>query len=963
MKDSLAPPRVTVRLPRVLFVLLPILPLAPLFFMLVYEADARPVAQQGGNLVLNSGFEDPSPANWWNDGSQGSRLWYAWSNGVYHSPSHSAEIGSNTSKDTGQWRSASFSVTVGVHYTFSGWIRTANVAQRAFLTLAFYSDHGGLVAEFNSSQVDNTSNWTRVASNVSAPSNASYARVYCRLVGRGVAWFDDIAVGEIPVQAPILRISKSDVPDPVRPGTSLVYTILYTNVGNLNATDVVITDSYDSHLEFDSAYPFTPTKMDNNLVWRNMGTLTPYENGLLVLTMTVDNSLPNGQVLQNRVYIDCYETGPVGASITTSITSRPHLDIIKNNYPDPVQPGGVLIYTIVYTNTGTSIAEEVDITDTLPMSVSFQSASIKPITSTYGMQVRLIWRDIGDLGIGESRTIIVTTTVSSSAQQGDTLRNLVVIECDEGERSTDENETAVIPFDIGLVPLERAGNFQPGQLACYPHKVSYGGIQPADIVITPTSSHPSWQAHAIPSLLMGVSKGSVHDIQVCVNIPPGCAATAGISDTLTITASVLSSSPPRKVIGKDITTISSTTVDMSVDPGRRTVVNWAAQYPAVFDFTHLITNNGNDFDVFAVGQLYSPTQECDQTVVGISPSMQPVEPCQPYTATVSIMVTSNRTACWAGFSVTSTHGSESRFFADELQRRSAYPRLSPGGTRTAYSGNVVTFTHFLSNAGNYADVITVSPVSLQNWEIAPSFPMTFSVAPDKSQDFVVSVTVPSLMTDTVNHITITATSAFSPTQTDVIVDMVEAAPYRVYLPLQLRDFHVFCNGGFETGNLDCWYSHGEFLRSVQSKVVHSGKYAALLGIPDTCSQEGQLGNACIEQIVNVPSNCSSILSFTYAISTYDHIRFPDGRLGDSFDVYVQDTLKWRDGYDNYPNQVPGCDSLQNLGWKLGAVDLSDYQGQSVRVLFCNVTRQDKYFNTWTYLDDVDVSCKSAAIRK
>jgi hypothetical protein len=94
--------------------------------------------------------------------------------------------------------------------------------------------------------------------------------------------------------------------------------------------------------------------------------------------------------------------------------------------------------------------------------------------------------------------------------------------------------------------------------------------------------------------------------------------------------------------------------------------------------------------------------------------------------------------------------------------------------------------------------------------------------------------------------------------------------------------------------------------------------------------------------------------------TFDHVKWTNGSLGDSFDVKAQKDgqstweLLRRLGYDNFPNYAPGCGDLQDLHWQKQAVDLAAYKGQWVTLRFSNVTRQNGEYNTWTYLDEVRI---------
>jgi hypothetical protein len=185
----------------------------------------------------------------------------------------------------------------------------------------------------------------------------------------------------------------------------------------------------------------------------------------------------------------------------------------------------------------------------------------------------------------------------------------------------------------------------------------------------------------------------------------------------------------------------------------------------------------------------------------------------------------------------------------------------------------------------------------------------------------------------------------------------------IYLPLIMRDpCSYYCgpvipfNGGFETGDFTYWTHGGELAQAVQSEVACECNYAALLGNPDyNCEKGVPVGRAWMQQTFTVPSTGSSVLSFCYRIMTHDHIKWTNGTtLGDSFDVYVQDNLVLRDGYDNYPYPSPGCGSLQDLGWRYFSHDLTSYIGQDVQVRFENWNRHDGWYNTLTYVDKVRV---------
>ena len=47
--------------------------------------------------------------------------------------------------------------------------------------------------------------------------------------------------------------------------------------------------------------------------------------------------------------------------------------------------------------------------------------------------------------------------------------------------------------------------------------------------------------------------------------------------------------------------------------------------------------------------------------------------------------------------------------------------------------------------------------------------------------------------------------------------------------------------------------------------------------------------------------------------------------------------------------------MADLGWRYGSFSLDAYVGQSVTITLVNETRVDTYYNTYTYVDDVQMA--------
>ena len=197
-------------------------------------------------------------------------------------------------------------------------------------------------------------------------------------------------------------------------------------------------------------------------------------------------------------------------------------------------------------------------------------------------------------------------------------------------------------------------------------------------------------------------------------------------------------------------------------------------------------------------------------------------------------------------------------------------------------------------------------------------------------------------------------------QTDTFSDTSKIPViFRKFLPVLINEYvpHIpVCNGSFEAGDFTCWSHSGQLDRYVQSTVVHNGVYAAELG-DDRYECNGGVPKleAWINGSVYISEDCSvPRIIFWYRILSQDVLEYK-GHTRDSFDVYVNETRILRDGNTSWPK--PSCSNTWDSGWKPFTYSLRVYKGQNVDISFGNVIREDWYYNTWTYVDDVEVICQ------
>ncbi len=211
-----------------------------------------------------------------------------------------------------------------------------------------------------------------------------------------------------------LSITKSDNPDPVIAGETLTYTITVTNNGSSYAQNVVLTDNVPSELQ-NSEY-----SEDGGATWNSwggnlsLGTLANGESKEILIRGTIDPSF-TGNSISNTASVssDTNDQDITNNSATqdTTVNQEADLSITKTDNPDPVKPGEILTYTITVTNSGSSFAQNVVLTDNVPTQIQNPEYSDDNGTtwSSWGGTLNL-----GVMSVGETRQILIRGTIDPS---------------------------------------------------------------------------------------------------------------------------------------------------------------------------------------------------------------------------------------------------------------------------------------------------------------------------------------------------------------------------------------------------------------------------------------------------------------------------------------------------------------------------------------------------------------------
>lgn len=188
--------------------------------------------------------------------------------------------------------------------------------------------------------------------------------------------------------APDIQIVKGDGNVSTTPGSTVVYSLAYSNTGTIGATGVVITETVPANTTFNSASSSAGWSCANGspagtTCTQTIGAVAVNTGGSRNFAVTVINPVPAALTqISNTATID--EDGTNGTdpdtdnntdTETTPVTAAPDMVIGKSDGGTSTTPGATIVYTLNYTNAGNQGATGVVLTETVPANTTFNSAS------------------------------------------------------------------------------------------------------------------------------------------------------------------------------------------------------------------------------------------------------------------------------------------------------------------------------------------------------------------------------------------------------------------------------------------------------------------------------------------------------------------------------------------------------------------------------------------------------------
>jgi uncharacterized repeat protein (TIGR01451 family) len=247
-----------------------------------------------------------------------------------------------------------------------------------------------------------------------------------------------------------LRIDKTG-PATAVPGTTITYSIVATNDGPTDATQVSVADNLPDGIQVLSAtstvgtvnIPTTAqdtTSANNEDLVVTVGALANDASATITITALVlpatRSELVNVATVSTANSALTDATGNNSDTLTTTLS--PTVDLrVQKTAPTTIVAGNQLTYTMTVTNVGPSQATNVRLTDVLPAGVTFVSGSSSVGTASVTAETLTSGVVLGTMNPGASETVTVVVSVTGATRGSFT--NTATVTATEPEPTTDPN--------------------------------------------------------------------------------------------------------------------------------------------------------------------------------------------------------------------------------------------------------------------------------------------------------------------------------------------------------------------------------------------------------------------------------------------------------------------------------------------------------------------------------------------
>jgi uncharacterized repeat protein (TIGR01451 family) len=266
-----------------------------------------------------------------------------------------------------------------------------------------------------------------------------------------------------------LAITLANSPNPLSPGENYTYTAVATNNGPSASPNVTVTiplpvgtTNFQSLTNVPAGWScLTPAVGSGGNITCTIASLAAGATATFSPVIQVNNGTTSGTALSSTASIGTTGVDSIAANNTSTatnlVTARTNADmaIVKTDSPDPVGQYSRVTYRLTATNNGPAIATNVTVTDTLPASMLYISAS-PSIGSCAGTTTIIC--SLGTLNVGNSQFVDIIV----QATQTGTISNTATVTASQTD-PVPANNSSTAQTTVLAVTLVRLRDFSVSQ--------------------------------------------------------------------------------------------------------------------------------------------------------------------------------------------------------------------------------------------------------------------------------------------------------------------------------------------------------------------------------------------------------------------------------------------------------------------------------------------------------------------